>query len=65
MVIITSERTRITSSTRPFMNPAVKPSVIPTDIPMREARSPTISEFGAPMMSRDSMSRPDPSVPSG
>ena len=41
MVIITSDKTRITSSVRPPTKPAVKPRKIPVDIPMSDARTPT------------------------
>ena len=62
---MTSENTRMTSSTRPPTKPAVKPSRMPIVMPMLEATSPTNSVFGAPTMISDKRSRPEPSVPSG
>ena len=65
IVIITSARTRMTSSVRPPMKPAEKPRKMPMAIPISEAMTPINKVFGAPTMSRASMSRPLLCVPSG
>ena len=60
---ITSIRRMITSSTQPPTYPDTAPNTTPKARQMTVATRPTISETRAPMISRDSRSRPSSSAP--
>jgi len=61
----TSARVLTTESHQPPINPAEKPSTMPTNMPIPAPINPTPSERGVPTIITASMSRPLLSVPSG